>query len=401
MNKVYVKVFQGAMSLGMAFLKWNTPRVISGENVYERLALTIKKNENKKPFIVTGPNIRKRGLLDKMLAQLNERGIEYDIFSDVSANPTDTEVMAGLKQYNESGCDCFILFGGGSPMDCGKAICALSVNPGKTVSQMQGLLKVRHKTPTIYAIPTTSGTGSETTIAAVITEEATHHKASISDTHLMPKYALLDPELTVGLPPQVTAATGMDALCHAVESYTNGKYCSKLENEYAIKAVKGIHDNILEAYEHGDNLEAREAMQFAAFFAGRSFTRGCVGYVHAVGHTLSGLYGISHGLAMAVILPHVLRKYGPACEKKLAILADQCGMKGKSVTELSESFISWIEDTNEKMGIPKVFDIVKKEDIPQMIEWASKEANPIYPTPELWDYKDFEEIIYKINPNVR
>ena len=400
MNKTYAKIFQGVMKVSMGFLKWQTPRIISGEDVFERLALTIKRGGDKKPLIVTGPNIYKRGLLDPMLEVLDDKGISYEIFNDISANPTDTEVYAGLKVFQNAGCDSLILFGGGSPMDCGKAIGALSVNPGKKVSQLQGLLKVRHKVPTIYAVPTTSGTGSETTIAAVITEEATHHKASINDSVLMPSYAVLAPELTAGLPPHVTAETGMDALCHAVESFTNSTYNTKLEDEYAIKAVKLIHDNIYEAYSHGDNLDARSNMQFAAFYAGRSFTRGCVGYVHAIGHTLSGLYGIPHGLAMAVILPKVLRKYGSSCQQKLAVLADACGMRGKSVPSLSDNFITWIEETNKKMGIPETFDCIREEDIPQMIQWAMKEANPVYPTPRLWDEEDFKELICTISANM-
>ncbi|MCQ2551096.1 MAG: iron-containing alcohol dehydrogenase [Clostridia bacterium] len=396
MNKYYAKTFQLVMKVAMGALPWKTPKVISGDNVFERLALTIKKNDEKHPFIVTGPNIFKRGMLDELLKVLDERGLNYTVFKDVSANPTDTEAMAGLTEYLDSGSDCFILFGGGSPMDLGKAVAALSVNQGKSVRNLQGLLKVRHKVPTIYAVPTTSGTGSETTIAAVITESATHHKASISDPKLMPSYAVLYPELTRGLPPKVTAQTGMDALCHAVESFTNAKYNTKLEDEYAVKAVKLIHDNILAAFEDGDNLDARECMQFAAFYAGRSFTRGCVGYVHAIGHTLSGLYGLDHGLAMAVILPKVLRKYGKDAEGKLAVLADACGMQGKSISQLAESFISWIEDTNEKMGIPTTFPEIKDEDIPQMVAWAMKEGNPVYPTPQLWNEKDFEELIHML-----
>ena len=310
--------------------------------------------------------------------------------------PDRSGVMAGLKVFQEVGADCFILFGGGSPMDLGKAVAALSVRPDKKVENLQGMLKVRKKVPTIYAVPTTSGTGSETTIASVITCEETHHKASISDPALMPSYAVLCPELTLGLPPQVTAETGMDALCHAVESFTNSKYNTQLEDDYAKKAVRLIHDNIYAAYSNGQDLIARENMQLAAFYAGRSFTRGCVGYVHAIGHTLSGLYGVSHGQAMAVILPKVLRKYGKSCERNLAILADACGMQGRSISQLAENFIQWIEDTNDSMGIPRKFEMIKDEDIPTMIKWAMKEANPLYPTPELWGEKDFKQLIEMI-----
>jgi alcohol dehydrogenase class IV len=246
------------------------------------------------------------------------------------------------------------------------------------------------------AIPTTAGAGSETTVAAVITDAKTHRKAAINDPFLIPKYAVLDPELTTGLSPYTTATTGMDALAHAVEAYTNGTYNTKLENRLAKEAVKLIHDNILIVFEEGDNLEARQNMQRGAFYAGRAFTRGCVGYVHAIGHTLGGLYGVAHGLAMAVLLPKVMAAYGEAAHKRLAELADVCGIKGASDAEKAKAFISWMEETNAKMDLPDKFDMIQDKDIKQMVAWASKEANPLYPVPVVWSKKDFRQFIQSI-----
>lgn len=284
-------------------------------------------------------------------------------------------------------------------MDCAKGIGAVAVKKGKTVAQMQGLFRVLHRIPTIFAVPTTAGTGSETTVAAVITEAKTHHKASMNDTSLMPKFAVLDPELTVGLPPKVTSTTGMDALCHAVESYTNNTYNSKLEKKLAEDAVKLIYENLYEAYCDGSNIQARFNMQKAAFYAGRAFTRGCVGYVHAIGHTLGGLYGTPHGLAMSVILPHVMRKFGSAAHERLARLAEVCGMTGANDAEKAEKFICWIEEMKAKMDIPVGLDVIKDEDIPKIIAWAMKEANPLYPVPAIWREDDFEEILETIRKN--
>jgi len=278
-------------------------------------------------------------------------------------------------------------------MDCAKGIGAKAAHPRKTVAQLQGVLKVHKQIPLFFAVPTTAGTGSETTVAAVITDSATHHKASIMDPAIIPKYAILDPELTVGLPPFITATTGMDALCHAVEAYTNHTYNTRLENRYAKKAVILIHDFLPVVYKNGKNIKARQAMQKAAFFAGRAFTRGCVGYVHAVGHTLGGLYGVPHGLAMSIILPHVLRQFGPAVYDRLAELATVCGMEGKNNREKAESFISWIEDMKEQMGIPVGTDAIKDEDVEQIIEWALKEANPLYPVPVVWGHDDLAKLI--------
>ncbi|MBR3644258.1 MAG: iron-containing alcohol dehydrogenase, partial [Parasporobacterium sp.] len=297
------------------------------------------------------------------------------------------------RKLLKPGCEAIVALGGGSPIDCAKGIAAKIAHPGKPAAKLQGLLTVHKKIVPFWAVPTTAGTGSETTVAAVIVEEKTHHKASINDPAIMPRYAALDPELTQGLPPFITATTGMDALCHAVESYTNWTYCTRLEKDYALKAVKLIHDNLLTAYRDGSNIEARQAMQLAAFYAGRSFTRGCVGYVHAIGHTLGGLYGVPHGLAMSIILPHVLRQFGPAVYKRLAELADQCGLGGDTDEEKAKHFISWIEDLKKEMKIPAGCNDFKEEDIPQIIRWADKEANPLYPVPVIWDSKDFEKLI--------
>ena len=206
-------------------------------------------------------------------------------------------------------------------------------------------------------------------------------------------HAVLDPELTVGLPPHTTATTGMDALAHAVEAYTNGTYNTRVENDLARKAVRLIHDNILTAVDVGTDLEARRNMQLGAFYAGRAFTRGCVGYVHAIGHTIGSLYGVSHGLAMAVLLPKVMRSYGDAVHRRLAQLAEICGMSGSNDAEKAEAFLTWIEETNRKMGLPDHFDMIRDEDIDRMVSWAMKEANPLYPVPVIWDREDFRAFI--------
>ena len=192
-------------------------------------------------------------------------------------------------------------------------------------------------------------------------------QAMINDPAILPKYAILDPELTMGLPPFVTATTGMDALCHAVEAYTNHTYNTPLENKLAKEAVQLIHENLLKAYHDGSDLEARQNMQRAAFFAGRAFTRGCVGYVHATGHTLGGLYGVPHGLAMSIILPHVMRQFGAAVHDKLADLADVCGIGGADKAEKAENFIRWIEDMKREMDIPVGADMIRDEDVEQII----------------------------------
>ena len=394
---LWCRVFQGVLKLGNYFMGYRTPTYLEGPGKIKELGAFLKKKGVNNVLVVTGSGMVRRGQVQPMLDGFDTNGIRYTLQTYDTTDPTSDDVEAGYKTYMENGCTAIIALGGGSRIDCAKGIAAKAVHPRKRVAQLQGLLKVHWPIPTFVAIPTTAGAGSETTVAAVITDSATHRKAAINDPFLIPKYAVLDPELTVGLPPYTTATTGMDALVHAVEAYTNKTYNTQLEDDLAKQAVKLIHDNILVAFEDGSNMDARQNMQRAAFFAGRAFTRGCVGYVHAVGHTLGSLYGISHGLAMAVLLPHVMRQYGAAVHTRLADLADVCGISGESEQEKADHFIRWIEDTNAKMGLPSKFDVIQEKDMDQMIAWAAREANPLYPVPVVWSKKDFRRLIESVS----
>ena len=393
MYKLYCRIFQAVMKVANYFLGYRMPAYIEGPDSIQKLPQMLKDKGAGKVLVVTDNGLMKLGLPEKLLEALEKEGIEYALYSDVSPNPTSDNVEAGFQIYRENGCQALVAMGGGSPMDCAKGIGAKAVHPRKKVSQLQGLLKVHKKVPLFFAVPTTAGTGSETTVAAVITDSATHHKASINDPAILPRFAVLDPMLTVGLPPFITATTGLDALCHAVEAYTNHTYNTPLENDLARKAVRLIYDNLLTAYHDGSNLEARQNMQKAAFFAGRAFTRGCVGYVHSIGHTLGGLYGVPHGKAMSILLPHVMRQFGSSVHKRLAQLADFCGMEGKNDAEKADKFISWIEDMKREMEIPEYVDMIRDEDVEQIITWAMKEGNPLYPVPVIWEHDDFAEVL--------
>ena len=393
---VWCRTFQAVLKIGNYFMGYRMPHYLEGPGKIAELGAFLKEKNINDVLVVTGSGMVRRGQVKPMLDGFEAAGIRYTLKTYDTTDPTSDDVEAGYNAYKDNGCKAIVALGGGSRIDCAKGIAAKAVHPRKKVSQLQGLLKVHWPIPPFVAIPTTAGAGSETTVAAVITDSATHRKAAINDPFLIPKYAVLDPELTKGLPPYTTATTGMDALAHAVEAYTNHTYNTKLENRLAKEAVKLIHDNILIAFEDGQNLEARQNMQRGAFYAGRAFTRGCVGYVHAVGHTLGGLYGVAHGLAMAVLLPHVMREFGASAHKRLAELADGCGIPGRNEAEKANAFIAWIEETNKKMGLPDGFDVIRDEDIPQMIAWARKEANPLYPVPVVWGEKDFRRLIKAI-----
>ncbi len=260
-----------------------------------------------------------------------------------------------------------------------------------------GLLKVLKKLPPFIAVPTTSGTGSETTIAAVITDDETHHKYAVMDLQLVPKYAVLDPEMTRGLPPKITAATGMDALTHAVEAYVCWTYNTKESLQCAEEATVAIFKYLERAYQNGDDMEARTEMLIASFKAGFAFTRAGVGNVHAIAHTLGGLYNTPHGLANAVILPIVLEDYGEAVYPRLSRLAELTGVCTSGTQEQkAKAFIKEIRAMNQRMDIPTGFDHIQEKDIPQMITWALKEANPFYPVPVVYDRDRCNKVIHRI-----
>ena len=393
MKKLYCRAFQAALKLGNYFMGYRMPEYTEGAGALSRLGDFLKERNVNDVLVVTGSGMVRRGQVQPMLDGFEKAGIRYGVKAFDRTDPTTDDVEEGYRVFREQGCKAIVALGGGSRIDCAKGIAAKAAHPKKPVRRLQGLLKVLRPVPTLIAVPTTAGAGSETTVAAVITDAATHRKASINDPFLIPKYAVLDPTLTASLPPYTTATTGMDALAHAVESFTNRTYNTALENRLARNAVRLIHGSLLRAYEDGNDLQARQDMQLGAFYAGRAFTRGCVGYVHAIGHTLGGLYGVAHGEAMAALLPKVMTAYGSAVYERLARLAEECGMAGGSDEEKAKTFIAWLEEMNKKMGIPTHFPQIREEDIPKMAAWADKEANPLYPVPVIWTKSDLEAFI--------
>ena len=396
-NTFYCRAFQKTMKVAVNFLDWTPPQVLKGAGSIKELPALVKKQGISNVLVVTDKGLMGLHLLDSLFEGLEAEDIKYSVFDGVQPNPTIYNVEDALKIYKENNCEGFIAFGGGSPMDCAKITAARVVRPKMSPSDMRGLLKIRKKLPPFFAVPTTAGTGSETTIAAVISNPDTHEKNAVNDPSLRPAFAVLDPELTVGLPPHITSTTGMDALTHAVEAYIGHSNTKQTEKD-AIIATKLIFDNIEKAYADGKNLEARENMLVASFHAGLAFTRAYVGYVHAIAHNLGGMYGIPHGLANAVILPYVLDYFGDTAYKRLAELADVAGVSGPAQgdREKAKNFIAAIRELNAKMGIPDKFEQIKDEDIPLIAERALKEGNPLYPVPKIMDIEDCKALIKKL-----
>ncbi len=395
-KRAYYRTFQGVFGVGEKFMPWRKPELVTGPGGIREIPRLLADAGVKKPMLVTGPNIVKT-IGKRILELLDEAGIACAVFSEVEANPSVVTAERIYLRYQENGCDGFIALGGGSPMDAAKAAAALCARPDKRLTQLAGLLKVGRPIPPFIAIPTTSGTGSETTVAAVITDRETNHKYAIMDLHLIPRYAILDPELTVGLPPRTTATTGMDALTHAVEAYLCWTYNTRESRRDAQEAVQSIFVNLEKVYAHPDDINGRQEMMLAAFKAGFAFTRSSVGNVHAIAHTLGGFYNTPHGLANAVILPIVLEDYGEAVYPKLARLAELAKVKTCGTTEeKAKAFIAEIRAMNRRMGIPTGFDFIKDEDIPTMVKYALAEANPVYPVPVVYDRERCAAVIRRI-----
>lgn len=348
-------------------------------------------------LLVTDAGLRGAGATDKLEALLREAGIRCAVYDQTRANPTVENVEQARALYLNEKCEALIAFGGGSSMDCAKAVGARIAYPKKELYRLKGLLRVLRRIPTLIAIPTTAGTGSETTITAVITDTEKKYKYTMNNFTLIPRYAVLDPSVTYTLPPSLTATTGMDALTHAVEAYI-GASTSKETRRLSLEAVRLIFANIETAYNDGHNRAAREAMLRAAYQAGIAFSKSYVGYIHAVAHSLGGQYNIPHGLANAVLMPTVLEDYGAAAHKKLHELAIAAGVATESETDAAgaEKLIRAIRELNQRMSIPATLSGIQKTDIPQMAKYADKEANPLYPVPKLMDAWELERFYEKV-----
>ncbi|MBQ4630077.1 MAG: iron-containing alcohol dehydrogenase [Clostridia bacterium] len=393
-KKLYCRIFQKVFKIAIPILPYSNPYII--DSTTKIPDILIKKNIDI-VLIITDEAVHKLGLIDTLKKTLENKKIKYSIYDKTQPNPTVNNVEEALKMYIDNGAKALIGFGGGSSIDCAKAVGARVARPKKSISKMEGIIKIRRRIPYLIAVPTTAGTGSEVTVATVITDSETNHKFPINDFVLIPNVAVLDSEVTKTLPPHITSTTGMDALTHAVEAFI-GRSTVKSTREDALNSVKLIAENLEKAYSNGDDLEARENMLQASFLAGRAFSKSYVGYCHAIAHSLGGKYKIPHGLANAVILPHILEAYGESVYpklKKLALAMDIC-TNDTPEDKAAQMFIDKVRTMNSDMNIPSKLSGIKKEDILQLAAYADKEANPLYPVPVLMDRFELEKIYYEI-----
>ncbi len=393
MKRIYCRAFQIMMFAGAYFLPWREPEIL---HTAKDLAEMLMQKDIDSVLIVSDKTIVSMGLIDRLRNTLKKHGIRYSLYDGTVQNPSIGNVEDALKIYHANGCGAVIGFGGGSSIDCAKAVAARVAKPRKPVSRMKGLFKILKRTPTTVAVPTTAGSGSEATVASVIRDPDTGKKYAINDMSLIPHYAMLGPRHTLGLPPSVTATTGMDTLTHAVETYI-GLSNTMLTKRYAEHATKLVFTNLEAAYIDGADIQARAKMQQASYLAGVAFTRAYVGNIHALSHAISGLYGTPHGLANAVLLPIVLEYYGKHVYHAIARLADMVGIGGADEEAKARGFITEIRAMNKRMGIPNTLAGLKKKDFHFMAENAEKEANPLYPVPVIFDRRDFIRILREVS----
>ena len=392
LKKIGCRAFQIAFRVALPILPYREPKIVSS---CAALGDVFQKEKTTSVLVVTDAGIVKNGLTASLEEVLKKNNVAYAVYDKTQPNPTVENVEEALALYHENKCSTLIAIGGGSAMDCAKAVGARVAYPGRTVGRMGGILRVLRRLPTLIAIPTTAGTGSETTLAAVITDSKTHHKYALMSFPLIPHYAVLDASLTYTLPPHMTSTTGMDALTHAVEAYI-GRSTTKETRRLALEATKLIFENVEKAYADGHNHEARENMLHAAYRAGIALSNSYIGYIHCVAHSLGGRYGTPHGLANAVIMPYVLESYGKCVYKKLHRLGIAAGVcsEHESHEVGAKKFIEAIRELNARMNIPSTISGIQKEAIPDMARYAEKEGNPLYPVPKLMTRKELESFYY-------
>ena len=394
LKKIGCRAFQIAFRAALPVLPYREPEAVSSCSA---LSEVFAKEKTGSVLVVTDAGIVKSGLTAPLEAVLTQNKVKYTVYDKVQPNPTVKNVEDALAAYHQNNCDTLIAIGGGSAMDCAKAVGARVAYPKKPLNKLGGALRVLRKLPTLIAIPTTAGTGSETTVAALITDSDTQHKYALMSFPLIPRYAVLDASLTYSLPPHMTSTTGMDALTHATEAYI-GRSTSRETRRLALEATKLVFENVEKAYADGRDHMARKNMLLAAYKAGIAFSKSYVGYIHAVAHSLGGQYGTPHGLANAVIMPYVLDEYGPCVYKKLRRLGVAAGVCSETDTPAdgAKKYIAAIRTLNARMNIPDKIKGIQKEDIPGMAKHAEKEANPLYPVPKLMTRKELEGFYYKI-----
>ncbi len=388
------------LALGIVIKVLNIPKPVSfvGPDAALGLCREIAATGAKRLCVVTDAVLVKLGVIDHILLELRTAGVAVEVFDRIEPDPGYATINAGVDFLRKADADAVLAIGGGSSIDGAKAIAACYANDCAP-DALVGLFKVRKTGVPLYAIPTTAGTGSEVTVGAVVSDKAAKLKHAIIDPKLVPSMVALDPRLMTGLPPAITAATGMDALTHAVEAYLSTLANAESDRQ-AEAATATIVRNLPLAFTNGSDLIVRERMAIGAFMAGLAFTRVGVGYVHGIAHQLGALYHLPHGYANAIVLPHILELSKHSCTPRLANLARRCGIgaTGANDLALADAFIAHIRSMNRDMGIPERVKELRREDFGDIVDRAFKEVHGTYAVPKYLSRRECESVLQKMLP---
>lgn len=350
----------------------------------------------KRVLIVTDKVLTSLNLYQHIVDAFEQQQVAVTVYDDIEPDPKANQVREGINKLNQHDCDYVLAIGGGSVIDAAKMIAALAKR-NKDVSKCQGMLRILKQGLPLYTIPTTAGTGSEATMAAVITSDSGTEKFAAVDPVLVPKAAALDANLMTGLPAPTTAATGIDALTHAIEAYISVN-ASKETNDYALAACKSIFKYLPKVYQDGSDVAARQQMALASTYAGLAFNKAGVGYVHAIAHQLGALYHVPHGLANAIVLPHIVEYSSPNCQKQLAELATAIGCKGSNDVELALEFKLALQQLLTELSIPEKVEKLQQQDFATISKAALKEAHYLYAVPRYMNNHQCQQILHKLLP---
>ena len=367
--------------------------IVYGPGVLKKLTGEMKRLGCARPVIITDAGIVKAGIAGRVEEELRAAGIPFDVYSGVEANPKDVNCEEGARIARAFGADSLIAVGGGSPIDCAKAVGVLLAHDAEKIKPYEGKTAATKPQVPLIAIPTTAGTGSELTFSAVITDTANHYKMTVKSPFTAAKLALCDPELTVSVPPMVTASTGVDAMTHAIEGYT-ATCAEPIGDAFALYSIELIYHNLETAVKNGSDLDARAAMLMGSMLGGMSFSHSDVASVHCIAESLGGMYDLPHGMCNAIFLPYVMEYNMDYCRDKYARVAQAMGFSFDSAEEGAKMAVQAVKDLCRAVGLPSFrSQNVKEEDFDALAEMSAKnistESNPRPMTKE-----DYMNVLY-------
>ncbi|HHF2975435.1 TPA: iron-containing alcohol dehydrogenase [Vibrio diabolicus] len=388
------RTYTAGLKIAALILPMPRPTLFSGPGSMNELLESMTELGFKRVLLVTDEGLVQVGIVDKVLKAAAQLDLQLDVFSKVQPDPTYDQVESGLEAYHRFHCEGILALGGGSAMDCAKVIAAKVTNK-RPIKKLAGLLKVWRMPAPLFAIPTTAGTGSEVTIAAVVSDPSSHIKTPLMDPKLVPLMAALDANLMIGLPPKITADTGVDALTHAIEAYVS-RNATQETRAYSVAAIKLIFKYLPRVVEQGDDVEARHKMAMASYYAGLAFTKASLGYVHAFAHTFGAKYGIPHGMANGLALLPVLRFSLSEIEPQLRKL-DALTAEGQSGEASAQHFLTHVESLFASIDIKQKSALIKREDADALVDLILKEAHWNYPVSKFMSREECTQLLLDIS----